>query len=74
MNDGISVVRNDDGKYNYLKKDGTLLLDDWYDDCEEFKDGKGRVLHDEISEGEYHVFANYVDRNGNFLEDWEVVR
>ena len=74
MYDGISVVRNDDGKYNYLKNDGELILDDWYDDCEEFKDGKGRVLHDEVSEGEYRVFANYVDRNGNFLEDWEVAR
>ena len=74
MYDGISVVRNDDGKYNYLKDNGELLLDDWYDDCEEFKGDKGRVLHDEIADGEYRVFANYVDRNGNFLGDWKLVR
>ena len=74
MDNGISVVRNDAGKYNYLKKDGTLLLDDWYDDCEEFKDGKGRVVHDEISDGEYVVYFNYVDQDGNFLGDWEISR
>ena len=74
MNDGISVVRNDDGKYNYLKKDGTLLLDDWYDDCEEFNKNKGRVVHDETEDGEYHVFYNYVDRNGNFIDDWKLAR
>lgn len=74
MYDGISVVRNDDGKYNYLKDNGELLLDDWYDDCEEFKGDKGRVMHDEISDGEYRVFANYVDRDGNFLGDWKLAR
>jgi hypothetical protein len=74
MYDGISVVRNDDGKYNYLKDNGELLLDDWYDDCEEFKGDKGRVMHDEVSDGEYHVFANYVDRDGNFLGDWKLAR
>lgn len=74
MYDGISVVRNDDGKYNYLKDNGELLLDDWYDDCEEFKGDKGRVMHDEIADGEYRVFANYVDRDGNFLGDWEIAR
>lgn len=74
MYDGISVVRNDDGKYNYLKDNGELLLDDWYDDCEEFKGDKGRVIHDEISDGGYRVFANYVDRDGNFLGDWKLVR
>ena len=74
MYDGISVVRNDDGKYNYLKDNGELLLDDWYDDCEEFKGDKGRVIHDEVSDGDYRVFANYVDRDGNFLGDWDLVR
>lgn len=74
MYDGISVVRNDEGKYNYLKDNGELLLDDWYDDCEEFKGNKGRVMHDEIADGEYRVFCNYVDRDGNFLGDWEIAR
>lgn len=72
MDDGISVVRNEAGKYNYLKNDGTFLLDDWYDDVEEFHKGKGRIVHDEISDGEYTVFFNYVDKNGNILGDWEV--
>lgn len=74
MNDGISVVRNDEGKYNYLKDSGELLLDDWYDDCEEFVHGKGRIVHDEIENGDYHTFVNYVDKNGDILGDWELSR
>lgn len=72
MNDGISVVRNEAGEYNYLKSDGTLLLKDWYSDCEEFRNGKGRVVHDEIDDGEYQIYYNYVDREGNFLDDWKI--
>lgn len=72
MDEGISVVRNNDGKYNYLKNDGSLLLDDWYDDVEEFRGGKGRIVHDEIYDGEYQVYFNYVDRNGNILGKWEL--
>ena len=74
MDEGISVVRNDDGKYNYLKNDGTLLLNDWYDDVEEFSKGRGRVIHDEIENGELQIFCNYVNRNGEFLGDWELVK
>lgn len=68
MYDGISVVRNDDGKYNYLKNDGTLLLDDWYNDCEEFKDGMGRIAYDEGDS----TYLNYVDADGNFIGDWKL--
>lgn len=75
MNDGISVVRNDMSKYNYLLNDGTLLLDDWYDDCEEFHEGKGRVVKDVVRNGEYMTFYNFVDRNGEFLlDDWKLMR
>ena len=73
MDNGIAVVRNFDGKYNYMRNDGTLLLDDWYDDCEEFRDGKGRVIHDEYSDEGRDIFYNYVDRNGEFLQDWELL-
>lgn len=72
MNEGLSVVRNDEGKYNYLKNDGTLLLDDWCDDCQEFEGDKARIMRDELSDGEYLVFYNYIDRNGNFLSDWKL--
>ena len=75
MDHGISVVRNDDGQYNYLKNDGLLLLDDWYDDVEEFRGGKGKVVHDEYDDesGTRMTFINYVDRNGEFLQDWEAL-
>ena len=72
MYDGISVVMNDKGKYNYLRNDGTLILDDWYDDCEEFKDGKGRVALDKVDGDEVLTLYNYIDREGNFLGDWEL--
>ena len=72
MDEGISVVRNDEGKYNYLKNDGTLLLDEWYDDVEEFRGGKGKIVHDEVYDGEYQVYFNYVDRNGKLLGNWEL--
>ena len=72
MCDGISVVRNDQRKYNYLRNDGTLLLGDWYDDCEEFKDGRGKIVRDEVQDGEYLVFYNYVDPEGNLLGDWQL--
>ena len=73
MEEGLSVVRNGDGKYNYLKNDGTLLLDDWYDDVDVFQGGKGRITHDEVEDGEYCVYINYVDRNGKILGDWQLV-
>ena len=71
MEDGISVVRNNDNKYNYLLNNGTLMLDDWYDDCEEFRDGTGRVARDEVVDGGLRTLYNHVDRNGNFLGEWE---
>lgn len=74
MKDGISVVRDENGKYNYLKNDGTFLLDDWYDDCEEFHNGKGRVVKDIVENGEYMVFYTYVDSSGNFLQEWEMTK
>ena len=74
MKDGISVVRDENGKYNYLKSDGQFLLDDWYDDCEEFHNGKGRVVKDIVRNGEYMVFYTYVDASGNFLQEWQMVQ
>lgn len=74
MKDGISVVRDENRKYNYLKSDGTFLLDDWYDDCEEFHNGKGRVVKDIVQNGEYMVFYTYVDASGNFLQEWQMVQ
>lgn len=73
MKDGLSVVRNDVGKYNYLKKDGSLLLDDWYDDCEEFHGGKGRIVKDIVNNGEYITLYTFVDSSGNFLQEWSLM-
>ena len=37
MIDGLAIVMDNDGKYNYLKDNGDILLDEWYDDVTEFK-------------------------------------
>lgn len=68
MDEGIAVVRNNNGKYNYIKEDGTLLLDEWYDDCEEFRNGEARIAYDDGDETLY----NYIDRDGNFLGEWSL--
>jgi hypothetical protein len=67
MYDGIAVVKNNEGDYNYLKSDGSLMFPEWYYDCEEFVDGKGRVIRN----GEEGREVNFVDRNGKFLGEWE---
>lgn len=67
MYDGIAVVKNNEGDYNYIKSDGSLMFPEWYYDCEEFVDGKGRVIRN----GEEGREVNFVDRNGKFLGEWE---
>ena len=37
--DGFAVVRRGDGKYNFIKPDGSVLCDEWYDYVSYFKNG-----------------------------------
>ena len=83
MYDGISVVRNNNNKYNYLKDDGSLILDKWYDDCQEFTEKSingsnkvmlGKVIRDKVVDGKRVSLYRYVARDGNFLGDWKLAR
>lgn len=47
------------GKQNYVKLDGHLLLDQWYSSCDDFEGGFGVVRDGKKS--------NYVNSNGEFL-------
>ena len=70
MNDGVSLVRNSDGNFNYLKNDGSLLLPEWCYDCEEFGEGdKARIVID-TKEGK---LFNVINRNGKIQGRWEKI-
>ena len=56
-----SVRRVEDQKENYLKPDGTFLLDEWVDSTDDFHCGYGVTIND--------YKANFVGRDGQFLLD-----
>ena len=70
MDNGIALVRNDDGDFNYLKDDGTLILPEWYYDCAEFGDKPVANVAKMTRDG---IMYNRVDRHGN-LGDWKFAR
>ena len=53
---GVSIVELDNHKKNYLKPDGTLLSDVWFDYADSFYDGHAFVL---LGDTEY-----LIDREG----------
>lgn len=46
FHEGFAIVENEQGKYNYLKKDGGVLCNSWLDSATEFKDGVATVTQD----------------------------
>ena len=55
------VIVTLNGKQNYMKPNGKLLSDTWFDWCEDFQDGFGMVgLNGE---------KNYIKSDGTFLSD-----
>lgn len=54
FSEGLAVVENVYGKYNYLKEDGTYLFDTWFDDCSAFKNGLA-IVKDNENEDEWFV-------------------
>jgi hypothetical protein len=66
-----NVGNNNTRVYNYLKHDGTFLMDEWVHCCWDFSYGFGMVM--ELKPNSF-TCRNYVDKNGNFLSkvwfDW----
>lgn len=63
MIDGIAIVQ-DNGKWNYVKEDGSILSNQWFDDVEEFDGDTADVL---VKGNDGEDMAKKIDRNGNLL-------
>ena len=61
--DGLGRIREYDGNFNFLKKDGTLLLDVGYDYAWDYSCGFARVRREEDH------FQNFIDREGHLISD-----
>ena len=53
--DDFAVVRRGDGKWNFIKPDGSVLCDEWYDLVYDFIDGFARVQRDD---GKYNLIKS----------------
>jgi len=59
----FACVMSEDGKWNFLRRDGSFLCEKWWDDVTPFSEGKAGVKRDEK--------WNYVDLHGKFIgESW----
>lgn len=61
FHNGLATVGNENGKMNYIKKDGTLLLEEWVDLALDFMFNKNYSLIQK--DGSYYI----IDRNGNIM-------
>lgn len=65
--DSITKFHNDiaivgkDNKFNYIKSDGMLIGDMWFDFCDDFEDGWGKVR--------LNGKANFINSDGQLLLD-----
>ena len=57
---GFARVRRGDGKWNFIKPDGSVLCDEWYDLAYEFESGFARIRRDD---GKY----NFIKPDGSVL-------
>ena len=55
FHDGFAVVRRGDGKWNFIKPDGSVLCDEWYDLVYDFENGFARVQRDD---GKYNLIKS----------------
>ena len=67
--DGIAIICNDDGKWNYLDEDGNLVSSEWFDDVHEFKNGYGDVIK-KMGRTQYY---NQIDKDGNLQDEWKEI-
>lgn len=67
--EGAAMVKNDNGKYNYIDEDGDLVSSEWYDGAHNFKNGVGDVVKD-MGDSQYY---NQIDKDGNLQDDWKEI-
>ena len=62
--DGLARVQRGDGKWNFIKSDGSVLCDEWYDYLSDFENGFARVQR---GDGKY----NFIKPDGKLLcSEW----
>ena len=69
ISEGTALVKNCDGKCNYIDKDGDLVSSEWFDGAHDFKDGVGDVIK-EIGDSQYY---NQIDKECNLQDDWKEI-
>ena len=67
--EGAAMVKNDNGKYNYIDEGGDLVSSEWYDGAHNFKNGVGDVIKD-MGDSQYY---NQIDKEGNLQDDWKEI-
>ena len=76
---GFAVVRRGDGKWNFIKPDGSILCDEWYKNVYYFYDGFARVQRDDFkwnfikSDGSI-LSSEWYKSTGNFHDGFALVR
>ena len=61
---GFAQVRRDDGKYNFIKPDGSILSSEWYKSTGNFHDGFALVQRDDLK-------WNFIKSDGSILcSEW----
>ena len=76
---GFARVRRGDGKWNFIKPDGSVLCDEWYDLAYEFESGFARIRRDD---GKYNFIKpdgsvlcpEWYNYTGNFIDGFAFVR
>lgn len=67
--EGAAMVKNDNGKYNYIDEDGDLVSSEWYDGAYNFKNGVGDVVKG-MGNSQYY---NQIDKEGNLQDTWKEI-
>ena len=67
--EGAAMIKNDNGKYNYIDEDGDLVSSEWYDGAHNFKNGVGDVIKD-MGDSQYY---NQIDKEGNLQDTWKEI-
>lgn len=61
--DDYTVIKNSEGKYTYIKPDGTIAFNAWFEKAYEFSDGKGWVSGCPITFSDGSKYG-YIDIDG----------
>ena len=67
LENGLTIITNERGKYNLISPDGYLIFDRWFDFIGNFKNGYGKIQA--VSQSQHRILNNFIDKNGNLVSD-----